>query len=30
ALNSIPNSKMEERAILEDKIQDIKEVLDES
>ncbi|MCC9874388.1 tRNA (adenine-N(1))-methyltransferase, partial [Streptococcus agalactiae] len=26
----IPNSKMEERAILEDKIQDIKEVLDES
>ncbi|MCC9853705.1 tRNA (adenine-N(1))-methyltransferase, partial [Streptococcus agalactiae] len=27
---SIPNSKMEERAILEDKIQDIKEVLDES
>ncbi|HHU5276142.1 TPA: tRNA (adenine(22)-N(1))-methyltransferase [Streptococcus agalactiae] len=30
ALNSIPNSKMEERAILEDKIRDIKEVLDES
>ncbi|MCC9849966.1 tRNA (adenine-N(1))-methyltransferase, partial [Streptococcus agalactiae] len=25
-----PNSKIEERAILEDKIQDIKEVLDES